>query len=114
MYAMQKVREPMKPIDLVFFDLTKWACPADDPLNCMSPEELSKVKITQLAENDFHVQYDIYNPYHGFDYKMKITETENEYEFAIYESVYADCLIIVRDKNLNFLYRRDIETREII
>lgn len=103
----------MKAIDLVFFDLISWACPECDPANCMSPEELSKVEITEIAENDFHIVYDRLNPWDGFDYKIRITETEDTYEFAIYESVYGDTDIIVRDKNLNTLYALDLNTREI-
>ena len=104
----------MKAIDLVLFDLKEWACPDFDPANCMSPEELSKVEITEIAENDFHIEYDKYNPYSGFSYNLKITETENTYEFKCYKSAYGDDLIFVRDKNLNPLYLLDIETREII
>lgn len=104
----------MRAIDLVFFHLTEWACPKFDPINCMSPEELSKVEITEIAENDFRVEYNSNDPFSGFLYYIRIRETKTTYEFEVYKSAYGDCIITVRDKHLNFLYNRDIDTREII
>ena len=104
----------MKAIDLVLFDLKEWACPEFDPANCMSPEELSKVEITEIAENDFRVEYDKYNPYEGFLYYIRIRETETTYEFETYRTAYGDTGIMIRDKNLKPLYLLDIDTREIM
>ena len=96
----------MKAIDLVVYDM--FEC------TDLKPEELSKVEITEIAENDFRVEYNSSDPFDGFLYRIRITETEDTYEFAVYSTAYGDRMIIVRDKNLNFLYSRDIDTGEII
>ena len=96
----------MKTIDLVVYDM--FSC------TDLSPEDISKVEITEIAENDFRVEYNANDPFSGFLYYIRIRETATTYEFEVYRTAYGDTGIVVRDKNLNFLYHRDIETREIV
>jgi len=94
----------MKAIDVIMFDL-KESCDLKD---------FSEVVITEIAENDFKIEYHKNDPYHGFVYYEKITETEDAYECSIYESAYGDPCILIRDKNLRCLQILDIDTREVI
>ena len=93
-------------IDLVVYDMFR--------CTDLKPEEVDQVEITEIAENDFRVEYDSGNQFGGFLYYVRITETETEYEFDIYRTAYGDTGIIVRDKYLNYLRTLDHETREVI
>lgn len=87
--------------ELVLFDLME----SSD----LTAEQLDEVEITELAENDFKVEYRSYDPFDGIIYRIHITETENEYLFDTYSSGYGDTGVVVRDKNLNFIEFRDSE-----
>ena len=89
----------MKPIDVVTHDM----------FQCTGTNDVSKVKITEIAENDFKVESADFDAYmSGFLYYARVKETETSYEVEIYRTAYGDTGIIVYDKNLNFVECRDI------
>lgn len=89
----------MEKIDLVMFDLKQTTSPDTN---------LDNLIITELEPDNFLIECNSNDPFHGFVYRLKITETENTYEFYTYSSGYGDCGIVIYDKNLNFIGRRDV------
>lgn len=91
----------MKPIDVVTYDM--FQC------TDTKPENVSSVKITEIAKNDFKVESADFDAYmSGFLYYVRVHETDTEYKLEVYRTAYGDTGIIVRDKNLNFLRHEDL------
>lgn len=88
----------MEKIDLVMFDLKQTISPDTN---------LDNLIITELEPDNFLIECNSGDPFNGFVYRLKITETENTYEFCTYSSGYGDTGIVVYDKNLNFIEMRD-------
>jgi hypothetical protein len=65
-------------------------------------ENLDGIEVIQKAENIFHIEYDIVNPFNGFAFDVEITDGE-EVVLKTTNSAYGDDGTIVYDHNLNYL-----------